>query len=229
MKFKQVLALAALTAGLGAVGTSNAVVVYSQDFAGGSSGSYSMNSLWHVTSNFGGTSGFALGYVRNETQPSAIPDGNYDTGVTNSGTALSPGIVIPGSGATTLTLKAFNHNEFGDAPDFFDRLRVSVSTDGGATSTVLASTSPDDSASQVTFPYWTGVDEYQNLVLDLTSFDGMTINLLFGYDTLDSLDNNHPGARITDIAINGTPEPGTMLNLALGLVALGWLGRRKAA
>src|SRR5690242_9273253 len=98
--------------------------VYSENFDSGNAG-YAMTGLWHVTQNFPFSNPNALGYVHNETAGST-PNGDYATGGNaNSGTATSP-LILLAADSTTLTFEAFNHNEYGDDPNFYDRLQVYI-------------------------------------------------------------------------------------------------------
>jgi hypothetical protein len=213
-------------------GTASAGIIYTQNFNGGTAPGFSLSGLWHVTSNFPFSPNFALGYVQGETSNSGTADGNYDTGNANSATAFSPAITLPSSGPITLTFQAFNHNEYGDSPDFYDRLSVGLSTDGTTFGTMLASTSFFDSP-PVTIPYWTPSNQGYNLItVDLTPFAGQTIYLAFNYNTEDGVDNGHPGARIDDIQITGpVPEPTTLTLFGVAALTAGYVGlrRRKVA
>ena len=210
-----------------AFSAANAALLYSEDFEAPLVG-WSMSGLWHVTSNFPAGGSNALGYVQGETMHSATPNGNYNTGSTNFGTAYSAAVSLPSAGPTTLKLQAFNHNEFGNDPNNYDILRVGISTDGGASFTILTSTSPNDSVP--TFAYWTGADVYQNLSLDLSAYNGQTVRLAFSYDTVDGAFNNHPGARIDNIMIDGTvPEPSSVGLACLSLACLGLMQRIRRA
>ena len=222
-----VASFVALAAGVLCYAPANAGVIYSENFDSGTASGFTLGGLWHVTANFPASASYALGYVQGETQPSSTPDGNYDTGGTNSGYAIGPGIFIP-SGTTTLTLDAVNFNEIGDSPDFYDRLEIGVSLDGINFQQILASTSTFD-APPVYFPPSTTDQGYQSLALDLSAYAGQTIFLEFGYATLDDIDNDHPGGRIDNISVSSVPEPATLSLLGLGLAAIGASRRRKKA
>jgi hypothetical protein len=202
-----------------AAGTAHSGIIYDENFDSGKP-VFFLSGLWHVTSNFPASSPNALGYVQGETANSATPDGNYDTGFANSGDA-SISLRLPPSGVTTLTFDEFNHNEFGDVPGSFDVLDVRVNGD------ILATTGPGREFAPVIMPYWTGTDTYNAISLDLTAYDGQAIVLQFNYNTWDSIDNDHPGARIDNIVItNAVPAPGTLALLGLGLAAIGFGSRR---
>jgi hypothetical protein len=128
---------------LGFGATANAAVVYSENFDSGTAMGFSMNSLWHVTSNFPDSLSSAQGYVQDETQPGAVLDGNYSTGSRSAGAATSPLIALPTSSGITLSLNAVN---FGEVSNLFDVLNISLLDSSSAILRVLASTSLSDGA-----------------------------------------------------------------------------------
>ena len=229
-KFVSKVFLTAIFAVMGA-SHAHANVIYSQGFESGAGG-YALSGLWHVTQNFPASGNNALGYVQGETNPGAIADGTYDTGSANSGIAVSPMISLP-NGLDTLTFLAFNHNEFGDNPVFFDRLTVSVLSGSG--STLLASTGSVWDFAPTNIPFWDPSNQGYNLIsIDISAFAGQSIQLMFGYDTFDRIDNQHPGARIDNVSISNStavPEPSSIALAGLGGLGLafGAYRRRKSA
>jgi hypothetical protein len=207
----------------------SADIIYSSNFESGSAPDFTLNGLWHITSNFPGTSNYALGYVQNETQPSSTPDGDYDTGAADPAAAFSPLIALPSATAITLALDAVNFNEIGGSPDFFDRLEIGVSTDGSSFASLLASTSHSDGAASFFAPQdVTG--GYTSLTLDLSAFAGQSIYLMFNYDTVETGDNSNPGARINNIVVStDVPEPASLALFGSAMFAIGMLRRRKTA
>lgn len=149
---------------------------------------------WHVTTNHPATGAACLGYVQNETQPSATPDGDYAFGAAaNSGNALSPPIVIPTNGAV-MSMNLFHDGE-GSATTY-DLVTIGIS---------LSSTSP--SFNTVLFGPSGADQSYTPLSFNLASFAGQTIHLMINFDTVDGAANNNAGPRIDDISITELDNP----------------------
>ena len=178
-------------------------------------GGYTFSGLWHVTTNFpfGGT--HALGYVQNET-PGATPNGDYNTGAANSGTATSPLIAalvnVPINTPMSLTFEAFNYNErsipeINSSPVFYDTLTLTVvPVPNQGSSQMVASSHPGDAPTFIPF-FDTNHPGYNLITVDLTPFDGTKIQLVFGYATFDGQFNDFPGARIDNISIGASNNP----------------------
>ena len=202
---------------------------YSQNFDSGTAPGFTLNGLWHVSSNDPESPGYDLAFTQNETPDQQAPDGNYE-GLWDS-TAFSS-LISLGAGAHSLDLDAVNFNEIGDGPDYYDRLRIGVSLDGSSYA-ILASTSTFDGAPTYFAPSSPG-DPYQHLTLDLSAYAGQNIYLAFNYSTLDSGDNDHAGARIDNIAVDGVvreavPEPASWALMLGGFGMIGGALRRRRA
>ena len=196
-------------AGLAALAASSsvahAVTIYSEDFETGAAG-FTFSGLWHVSTNYPAGAAKALAFCENETANSATPDGDYNIGNINQSCFSGP-IVIP-AGAWDLVFDAFNGDEFGDAPESFDRLSVGVSLDGVNVDSIVASSNPQNGG--VNIPEWSGpgTEQYFHITADLSAYAGQTIYLVFGYATIDGIDNAHPGARLDNLVIqSGVPRP----------------------
>jgi len=163
-------------------------VSVSEDFDDGLAQGWSLDGLWHVTDNAPyGATGFALGYVKDETS-GPTPNGNFDTGSANSGTALSPNASCIGP-----CLLSFDYIKDTEAGTIYDTMDISIiqnSTDFFATTITSASSA------------------YQPFSFDLTTLVGLDTTSLFNveffFDTADLIGNDGAGVRIDNFSV-GTP------------------------
>ena len=189
----------------------------SENFDDGLAKGWEFDGLWHVTDNapYGGT-GYALGYVKDETSGLA-PNGNYDTGEPTFGTALSPSASC--IGACSLSFDYIKITEGGA----FDNLEVSIIQDS---SEYLIDT--------ITDGY---VPSYISFSFDLTSLSSVDtmspFNVKFYFDSVDGIGNDTAGVRIDNFSVGTTPAvipvPAAVWLFGSGLIGLIGAARRKKA
>ena len=197
-----------------------AVPIYSENFDDGVADGFTFEdlftpNLWHVTSNFPASSPNALGYVQDETEPSAVADGNYNTGARNGGRAISPIIPIPSSGTTVLSVDTA---VFLQEPNSFEYLSIFVRT--AAVDTSIADT--DGPFNNI--PVNTGAYTALNFDLTALGFAGSNVQIGFEFDSSDGISNDAAGARVDNIVIDNSatiPEPSMFVIFGLGLGLLG--------
>lgn len=152
---------------------------------------FTATGLWHTTSSE------AIGAALPDHSASNIAyygqdlTGDYNTGVANSGNLTSAPITIQPAGTTTLL---FNYRLQTENPiSGFDQATVLVSTDGFATSTVLATKSSGAIAESLV---------WRSMALDLSAFAGQTIQIRFSFDTVDAIANGFLGWQIDDVSVS---------------------------
>ncbi|HCN29873.1 MAG TPA: hypothetical protein DIT64_14255, partial [Verrucomicrobiales bacterium] len=174
---------------LGVAGMAQAqTTVYSQNFDSGTASGFTMNGLWHVTQNFPKSGGYSLGYVQGETAGST-PNGNYNTGATNSGTALSPTFSIPAG-----SVLAFSVSSQTEADTDYDKFKVILIHNG--LELVLV-----ESGVNLT----NGGASYTDFSFDLSAYSGQTGQLKFTFYTIDDIFNDFAGVRVDNISLASTP------------------------
>lgn len=168
-----------------AVGSGGGSYTYCFDDAGDPEG-WTMNGLWNINNGRSVSPSFSLHYGTGV-------GGTYNTGSSNSGTAVSPAFVVPTSGSTAGEFQVWRDVEtFGSGT--WDELTLSVSPGG----TVLYAVSRDGG---------TG-GNWETISFDLAAWAGSTIQLVFGFDTGDSNYNNFEGIYIDNIVVPGALPPG---------------------
>ncbi len=183
------LAALAVVMLLGVAGMAQAqTTVYSQNFDSGTASGFTMNGLWHVTQNFPKSGGYSLGYVQGETAGST-PNGNYNTGATNSGTALSPTFSIPAG-----SVLAFSVSSQTEADTDYDKFKVILIHNG--LELVLV-----ESGVNLT----NGGASYTDFSFDLSAYSGQTGQLKFTFYTIDDIFNDFAGVRVDNISLASTP------------------------
>lgn len=169
--------------------------VLSEDFEGGL-GLFTVESgLWHASSACASTLG-------GHSQPGVLYYGqdstcNYSTGATNAGVVRS--VPIPVDLGSNASLK-FNYFLGTEGGTYYDRASAEVSVNGAAPIVVASS-------------YATGValvantSVWQTVSIDLASLGTgpAEIEILFRFNTVDSVLNSYPGFYVDDVEIYQTP------------------------
>jgi hypothetical protein len=113
-----------------------------------------------------------------------------------SNTAVSPSIDLTTSTAASITFQAWKYTESGA----YDGFNVSVSTDGGATYTLLTTVDPAYNGTVGGQSAWYGqVASWQPYTIDLTAYLGKTINVQFAFRSDSSA--QYPGIYIDDFTV----------------------------
>lgn len=190
----------------------HAGIILSEDFEDGIADGWSLSGLWKVTQNAPEDGEYALGYVQNETA-GATPNGDFQTGATNSGVASTPSLSCAG-GPCIVSFDWFDISE----SSFWDIFNVSLLPSGGAAQTLIAN---GNSQTYLSFS--------QDISAAVGS-DPFTIQ--FAFDTVDPLFNESPGVRVDNFLLQGgnpssVPSPATVALFGLGLVGLGWSRRKR--
>jgi hypothetical protein len=120
--------------------------------------------------------------------------GDYDNGVTNSGSLTSPAIAIP-STASIAGLGFWSWYETETSGLNWDQRWVQISVDGG----------PFQDLDQLSGD---PMETWIHHALDLTPYIGSQVRIRFYFDTLDEIHNNHRGWYVDDVyvAVDVAPE-----------------------
>ncbi len=199
-------------------------MLYDFDFEAGLQGfaidnSYGVGGgLWHWSTGRGQNPGHSathsVYYGHNE---GANGGGNYDTGNTNAGVAVSPGLTLAGAPVTlSFSYLAAVEPVF---PTTYqsDLMVVEVSTNSGASYTAVASKGAG--LNNNTAGSWA------TNVADLSGFLGSNVRLRFRFDTIDPYVNGSEGWYIDDVRITGLPQPGLAFQSVTqsnGLIYFSW-------
>lgn len=198
--FVAALALAALA------GSASAAVVFSENFNGGGTGSFTVQdlqgsgvALWkgmaaYGDSNYTGGSGNA-----------ATADSDFSAGEFNT-RMVSPGIAL-GGGASSVSF-LYNYQNFA----FLDFFGVEVSTNGGASWTSVWVTQNDTGGFRST----PGASQ----TIDLSAYANQTVNIGFHYYDPNTGDWDWY-AQVDDVVVNSVPTPGAAALLGLGGLIVG--------
>lgn len=153
--------------------------VLDEAFESGAPG-WTPSGLWHVSTT----------RANSPTHSAAYNDGvDYDTGVANSGSLVSPPINLAAATEAVLSFSHWYETESYSSP--YDIRRVEVSSDGGATWTMLKQWDSRD-PNQLFFA---------SFALDLTPYAGQTIHLRFTFDSVDAAYNSFEGWYVDDVKV----------------------------
>ncbi|MCB9757972.1 MAG: fibronectin type III domain-containing protein [Candidatus Omnitrophica bacterium] len=158
--------------------------IFFEDFETGAAG-WTSDGLWHITPN----------RYNSPTKSFAYNNGtNYDTGTRNTGSLVTPEILIPASANQVIV----NFKEWVDTEKLssYDKRSVEISSDNGA--------------------HWSKVFlfsssiEYQSWITDAAMFNGYagkTVRFRFLFDTVDASVNNLEGWYVDDIGVYFVQPP----------------------
>jgi len=182
--------------------------VFMENFESGAVPTWTLNGLWHVTTNFPANGTYALGFTQNETTGRAGIAGDYQTASALDQSSLTPAFTVP-QGRTVLRFKAIVADETTSTqgqPDLFDRFSVTVVPQAaGVDPSIVASSKPlPQDFAGVIVSEWNGVSAFKNVEVDLSPYAGQSIKLQFRFETLDGQDNNHPGVRLDDLRVTSS-------------------------
>ncbi len=178
--------------------------VYHEDFESGLGGftidnaSWAGNGLWHLStacqSSEPGHSAVATLAYADDASCTYLED------VRSQGTAVSPVIDLSAyqNGTAQLVLNYFLETEVW--PGQADIATVEISQDGGPFNTIAVN---DPGAAPVTLTDGDGV--WLELTADLSDYAGSSIQLQFGFDTVDASLNIDPGFYVDDITVLACP------------------------
>jgi V8-like Glu-specific endopeptidase len=159
-----------------AVGTPVTTDVLSADFAIGLPFGWTISGLWHATSACapdGSCDGNGFAYFGQDASC------DYETGDTVSGNLTSPSFDIPHTAEATLTYcSSLETEQFSN----YDLAAVSINN------------IPVDFVSES--------PEWEERIIDLSSFAGQTVTLRWQFDSVDSNYNDFPGWRVDGIVVS---------------------------
>lgn len=165
---------------------------------------WTLAGLFHVSDGRGTDPGhspnFSLYYGRGEGPAGG---GNYDTGVANSGRAISPEIDLGAYPAASYTV-TLSMSYLLDTEDSAsaDAASIQIYRDGTWTTVATSTTSNP----RMKLPR-TGL-EFGTYSFDLASFTGGTIRVRFFFTTVDALRNGYEGWYVDDVTISAVPKDG---------------------
>lgn len=133
--------------------------------------------LWHVTTHRVSSPSHAFYYGIDASH-------TYNSGASNQGTLTSPPISLAGAHNVALTLQYFLQKENSAT---YDKASILVTKDAGLTWTSVAT--PAIAGSMIP------------LTLNLSAYEGQTIQIRFAFDTVDSFANSYEGWVIDDVRV----------------------------
>jgi hypothetical protein len=154
------------------------------EFEGNTLQGWTASGLWHVSSARSSIGGI---YSARYANPGPTTS-TFSTGVTNSGALSSGDFVVRGIGRLEFDYFLANECPTNGTICAFDKLRVQLSSDGGLTWLTL-----EDLPVQNT--------GFASRAVSLTAYLGMTVQLRFFFDTIDSAANAFEGAYVDNILI----------------------------
>ncbi|MES1172938.1 MAG: hypothetical protein ABUL62_01325 [Myxococcales bacterium] len=172
--------------------------IFSETFSNGL-GKFSLgseaNNRWHVSNSCAST---AAGH----SAPSSLYFGidsscNYDAGVVSAGTATSTPISVTDGSALKLR---FNYYLQTERLSPYDKATVQVSVNGGSYSTVASNNTGGVALLDGSGAWQASEVDLSSLIAGLPS---ATIQLRFGFDTVDSVLNNFTGFLVDDVEVRG--------------------------
>jgi len=190
----------------------NSTVIFSEDFESGLGGFVIDNSfgngngLWHLST-------VCNTALPGHTKPTALfygLDGSctYNNGLlTNQGVVTSPSISLAGfpTGPIELRLNYFLKTE--GSPANYDRVSIEISENGGPF-ILISHNDPIPGTVTLIDPSTTWLET----VIDLSAFAGSSIQLRFGFNSVDATLNDYEGFYVDDVNITAgivsNPPPG---------------------
>lgn len=145
---------------------------------------YGSTNLWHKTTYRSKSGSNSWYYGKESTR-------NYDTGVRNAATLVSPDIILcPTSSSVSLSFWTWIKTDPLSGP-LYDQRHVEISTNGGVNWSTLE---------QITVNDTLGV--FQQRFINLTAYTGLTIKIRFRFDSFNNLNNLYEGWYIDDVVIS---------------------------
>ena len=160
-------------------------------------------SLWHISS-YRKHAGNNSWYYGIEDEYQGQPYGHYDSGARNYGHLISPDISL--SESSTFLLKLFSWWSVTDSEAGSDHGSIQISEDGGSTWHTLWERFGPDGA----------IEEWREIVVDISAYAGNTVKLRFSFDTVDEFINYMgEGWFIDDVKVISSTEPGEIISVVV--------------
>ena len=157
--------------------------------------------LWHLSTGRGNQGGHSVDdSMYFGTDEGSDGGGNYDVGNT-AGRITSPIINLTNIASASLSFNYFLETE---GSKFYDRAAVFVSKDGGRFEAIA--TNPSELLDPTTG--WT------NATFDLTPYTGSTIEVQFGFNSVDGTNNQFEGWYVDDVKVTASNNGTYLVNLS---------------